>query len=214
LAARLALRLVRARRGVVPAAALGALLSVPAAALAFTALYAIGGAVAIPLPRLAGAMLAWHAVIGVGEALITAAVLGAVVATRPDLVHLTRHVRVREAADGPPVRVVAGPRTLAVASAVTLAVAGGLSLLASGHPDGLEYVGESAGFADAARDSALAASPLADYAVAGLAVPWLSGSLAGVVGVLVTVGLGLTVAALVVGVRTRRATDAAPQTTG
>ncbi|MCV2392983.1 energy-coupling factor ABC transporter permease [Actinotalea sp. M2MS4P-6] len=211
LVARLVLRwLPRRARSVVPAGAIGAFVSVPAAAMSFTVLYAIGGAVDIPLPRLAGAMLGWHLVIGVGEAAITAAVLSAVVATRPDLIYLARHLpaeaRAGEpaVAPGPTVKVRTGARPLAIGSVVTLVVAGGLSLFASADPDGLEYVGEAMGFGTAARDSAAATSPLADYALSGVADPWLSGSAAGVIGVLVTVALGLAAAALVVRLRGRR----------
>lgn len=174
--------------GVVPAAAIGAFVSVPAAAGVFTALYAVGGAVPIPLPRLAAAMIGWHVVIGVGEAAITAAVLAAVVATRPDLVHVVRDSDASGARAAAPARV--GRRTLGVAAGVTLLVAGGVSLLASSHPDGLEYVADSMGFGGAAGTSAAGGSPLADYAVRGLSGP-LSGSVAGVVGALVTVGVAL-----------------------
>ena len=68
------------------AAALGGFVSVPAAALAFVGLYAVGGAAPIPLGSLAATMGAWHVVIGLGEALITALVVGSLVSTRPDLV--------------------------------------------------------------------------------------------------------------------------------
>ncbi|GAA1766066.1 energy-coupling factor ABC transporter permease [Nostocoides vanveenii] len=69
------------------AAALGAALSVPVTALAFTALYAIGGTAPIPLRTLAIAMAGWHTLIGLGEAAITYLAVGSIVATRPDLVH-------------------------------------------------------------------------------------------------------------------------------
>jgi cobalt/nickel transport system permease protein len=76
------------RLGLVPvAAAVGALLSVPVAALAFTGLYAIGGEAPIPLDSLATAMVGWHSLIGLGEAGITFLVVSAVLAARPDLVH-------------------------------------------------------------------------------------------------------------------------------
>lgn len=76
------------RVGLVPAlAAVGALASVPAAALVFVALYAVGGTAPVPLDTLTTAMLGWHTLIGVGEALITGLVVGSVVAVRPDLVH-------------------------------------------------------------------------------------------------------------------------------
>ncbi len=74
------------------AAAGGAFVSVPVAALAFTALYAVGGAVAIPLGTLASAMVGWHALIGIGEAVITFLAVSSLVAARPDLVRGARDV--------------------------------------------------------------------------------------------------------------------------
>jgi cobalt/nickel transport system permease protein len=68
------------------AAAFGALVSVPAAALAFVGLYAVGGTADIPLDTLVAAMLGWHALIGIGEAVITFLAVGSIVAVRPDLV--------------------------------------------------------------------------------------------------------------------------------
>lgn len=199
--------LPRRPRSVVPAAAVGALVSVPTAALAFTALYAVGGAVPIPLGTLAGAMVGWHLVIGVGEAVITAAVLSAVIATRPDLVWAARHLAARQvllgadgaplpvspADDGAPTPAAPGRRTLATGALVALVVGGVVSLAASAHPDGLEFVAETLGFIDAAQDSAAATSPLADYGVAGLDGA-LSAGLAGVIGVLVTVAAGVGLA--------------------
>ncbi|MGY1630581.1 PDGLE domain-containing protein [Geodermatophilus sp. SYSU D01186] len=78
---------------------------------------------------------------------------------------------------------------------VTLLIAGVGSYYASSHPDGLEWSAEQEGFLDTARDSATADSPLADYAVAGVDDSRLSGGLAGVVGVAVTLVLagGVTV---------------------
>ena len=94
LVARALLAVLPRRPGsVVPAVAVGGLVSVPVAALVFVGLYAVGGAVPIPLGTLAATMLGWHTLIGIGEGVITAAVVGAVLATRPDLVHLARHLR-------------------------------------------------------------------------------------------------------------------------
>jgi cobalt/nickel transport system permease protein len=75
---------------VVPAAAAGAFLSVPVAALGFVGLYAVGGQAPIPLDRLATAMVGWHLLIGVGEAVITALAVSSIVAVRPDLVYGAR----------------------------------------------------------------------------------------------------------------------------
>ncbi|HTE66637.1 MAG TPA: energy-coupling factor ABC transporter permease [Candidatus Binatia bacterium] len=192
---------------VVPAATVGALLSVPVSALAFTGLYVAGGTVDIPLGRLAGAMVGWHLLIGIGEAVITGAVLSAVVASRPDLVYAARHLQAdlvlidehgRSSVVAPDRPVPARPagRSLGVGIAVTLLVAGVVGLFASAHPDGLEFVGESLGFGDAAKDSAAAGSPLADYGVNGVGNEKISGALAGIVGVLVTIAVGLLVAKL------------------
>ena len=75
---------------VAPAAAVGALLSVPVAALVFTGLFAIGGNAPVDIGAVATAMFGWHTVIGIGEAAVTGLVVGSVVATRPDLVHGAR----------------------------------------------------------------------------------------------------------------------------
>ncbi len=90
---RLAMLVLPRRLSSVPlAAAFGGLVSVPAAALAFTLLYAIGGTADIDLGTLLTAMLGWHAAIGIGEAIVTGLVVSAVVASRPDLVHGARTV--------------------------------------------------------------------------------------------------------------------------
>jgi cobalt/nickel transport system permease protein len=74
------------------AAAIGALVSVPAAATAFTILFEIGGVADIPVGMVLAAMVGWHGLIGVGEAVITGLVVSAVVATRPDLVFAARPI--------------------------------------------------------------------------------------------------------------------------
>ncbi len=79
---------------------------------------------------------------------------------------------------------------------LALLVAGVGSYYASSSPDGLEWSAEEEGFGHTAEDSAAADSPLADYAVSGVDDSRLSGGLAGVVGVAVTLALagGLTLA--------------------
>jgi cobalt/nickel transport system permease protein len=56
------------------------------ASLAFAVEYAVGGTGGASLATVASAMVGVHALIGVGEGIITALVVGAVLATRPDLV--------------------------------------------------------------------------------------------------------------------------------
>jgi cobalt/nickel transport system permease protein/cobalt/nickel transport protein len=72
-----------------------------------------------------------------------------------------------------------------VGVAVSLVVAGVLSAWASTHPDGLEHVAQSLGFADTATSSVTSGSPLAGYASPGVGSGWLSSGVAGVVGVVV-----------------------------
>ena len=53
----------------------------------------IGGQAPVSLDAVLTAMVGWHVLIGLGEALITTLVVGSVVATRPDLVYGARSLR-------------------------------------------------------------------------------------------------------------------------
>ncbi len=75
---------------VAPAAAIGAFVSVPVAAAVFSGLFTVGGTVPVDAGAVLTAMVGWHVVIGIGEAVITGLVVGSVVAVRPDLVHGAR----------------------------------------------------------------------------------------------------------------------------
>lgn len=77
---------------VAPAAVVGALVSVPVAAGAFTLLFAVGGTAPVDTGTMLAAMVSWHIVIGIGEALITGLVVGSIVAVRPDLVYGARRL--------------------------------------------------------------------------------------------------------------------------
>ncbi len=216
--------LPRRSGSVLPATFVGALVSVPAAALVFVLLYAVGGAVPIPFGTLAATMLGWHTLIGVGEAVITTAVVGAVLATRPDLVYLARHLRpdlVLVDADGNAVPAPEAPvsgqvpvnrpagRVLGGLAAASLVIAGVVSLYASSSPDGLEFVGGRLGFLDSAGDSATAGSPLADYGLTGVDASWATG-VAGVAGVVITGLLAFGLLSLLARSRGGSASDAAP----
>ncbi|MFC0600303.1 energy-coupling factor ABC transporter permease [Streptomyces palmae] len=78
------------RRGVGIASFVAALVSVPASAIAFTAIYAIGGTTDVATGKVFTAMVGVHLLIGIGEAVITALTVGAVLAVRPDLVYGAR----------------------------------------------------------------------------------------------------------------------------
>ncbi len=73
--------------------AIGGLASVAASAATFVVLYSLGGVAPIPFDTLLTAMLGVHALIAVGEAVVTVAAMSAVLATRPDIV--PQHLRPR-----------------------------------------------------------------------------------------------------------------------
>lgn len=154
-------------------AGLAALAGPPVASLAFAGLYATGAIGDPGLGEVTTSMLLVHLAIGVGEAGITLVTLAAVerVATRDGVAEAT------------PVWGAAAVSALA------------LSLLASSHPDGLERVAGDVGFAVTGDGSLLAGSPLADYAVRGVEGA-LSGSMAGLLGIMVTCAVGAGLIAL------------------
>ncbi|MGW7101187.1 energy-coupling factor ABC transporter permease [Streptomyces sp. NPDC054838] len=209
--------LPKTRRSVTAAAFTGALLSVPAAAVMFTLLYALGGTTDVPLGKVFTAMVGVHVLIGLGEAVITAATVGAVLAVRPDLVHgargLSTPLKLRvggELVDAPAAAAspVAGPRSTRpvwITGLVTaLVLAGFVSYYASASPDGLEKVAADKGIDRKVEEHAAAGSPLADYSVKDVTDTRLSGGLAGVIGVGATVVVGTGIFWTV---RRRRAED-------
>ncbi|AKN72463.1 MULTISPECIES: energy-coupling factor ABC transporter permease [Streptomyces] len=215
--------LPRKRRSVTVASFVAALVSVPAAAIAFTLLYAVGGTTDVSIGKVATAMVGVHVLIGIGEAVITALTVGAVIAVRPDLVYGARGLRQRlqlrvngDLVDAPapvttPVAARTSRRTLWVTGLVTsLVLAGFVSFYASANPDGLEKVAHDKGIDKKAKEHATADSPLADYGVKDIADARLSGGLAGVIGVGVTVVAG---SAVFWALRRRRSDDVSPVNT-
>ncbi|MFE6333720.1 energy-coupling factor ABC transporter permease [Streptomyces sp. NPDC057806] len=212
--------LPRTRRSVTVASFVAALVSVPASALAFTLMYAVGGTTDVSIGKVAGAMVGVHVLIGIGEAAITALTVGAVIAVRPDLVYGARDLRQRlqlrvngalvdvpasEQATPAPVAARASRRTLWISGlATSLVLAGVVSFYASADPDGLEKVAADNGIDRKAEEHAYADSPLADYGVQDVDDARLSGGLAGVIGVGVTVVAG---SAVFWAVRRRRANE-------
>ncbi|MEV4582697.1 energy-coupling factor ABC transporter permease [Nonomuraea jabiensis] len=189
------------RGRVTVAAFLAALVSVPASALAFTLLFWIGGTAPIEVGAVAAAMGGVHVLIGIGEAVITAVTVGAVLAVRPDLVYgargLAKPLVLRDAEGA--TTTVGGQEQPAAAPGrlkpfllggvgLTLVLAGVVSFFASSSPDGLEAVAENKGFLGQASDH-LVTWGLADYGeVGGIPV-----GVAGIIGV----GLVLLIAGAV-----------------
>ena len=85
--------LPKTRGSVVGAAFVAALVSVPVSAVVFTLVYAVGGTASVPIGTVLAAMVGVHVLIGIGEAVITAATVASVLAVRPDLVRAARAVR-------------------------------------------------------------------------------------------------------------------------
>jgi cobalt/nickel transport system permease protein len=168
----------RGRSSLLVAGALGAWLSVMLGALATAIELAVSGTspLGVALPAMAGV----HALIGVGEALITVGALGFIYAARPDLLDLGRKAPAKATANW-----VVGGLLIALAVAA-------FSPLASPDPDGLERVAEDSGFLD--RALAPAFNLLPDYTVPFVSNPVISGLLAVFVGTLVVFGLAWLVA--------------------
>lgn len=171
--------------GVALAAGVAAFASVVLSAAAFSLQWLFGASAAVPFDRVFAAMVGVHTLIGIGEGLITAGVVAAVLAVRPDLVR---------GADG--LDRSAGParlpraRFVLAAMLASLIVATVIAQFAVEEPDGLERVAEDVGFADVARDHALEGLPFADYATAGVANEALSLAIAGTAGTLLTLAVG------------------------
>ncbi|QIP86073.1 cobalt ABC transporter permease [Streptomyces sp. Tu 2975] len=213
--------LPRSRRSVTAASFVAALVSVPAAAAAFTLLYAIGGLTEVPIGSVLTAMVGVHVLIGIGEAVITMLTVGAVIAVRPDLVYgargLSAPLKLRvggrlvdaPAAAGPAPAATRSPRRLWLGGLVTsLVLAGFVSFYASADPDGLEKVAADKGIDRTVEEHAAADSPLADYGVKDVSDARLSGGLAGVIGVGATVAIGSGVFYVI---RRRRSEESEPE---
>lgn len=120
------------------------------------------------------AMLGVHAVIGIGEALITVAALSFIFRTRPDLL-------------GEGSASAEGGRGWIIAGVVVSLIVVLLSPLASANPDGLERVAIDMGFIDAGQAAPFEIIP--DYTVPFLGETPLSTILAGAIGALIVLGI-------------------------
>jgi cobalt/nickel transport system permease protein len=147
-------------------AGVAAWLSVMAAALATSLQLWLSGAARLDV--VIPAMLGVHALIGIGEALISVAALAFIFRTRPDLVEA-------------PATAHGGRGWVGVGLAVSLAVVL-LAPWASADPDGLERVAGDLGFFD--RGAAAAYQILPDYTVPFLGETSVSTIVAGLIGTL------------------------------
>ena len=175
-----------ARWGIFTGGFSAAWLSVFVASLAVALELAISGIspanIAIP------AMAAVHALIGIGEGLITVGALGFVYAARPDLL-------VAGTAK------TTGSRAIWIGGLSIALILAVLSPLASSNPDGLERVAEDQGFLAAAQAPQYNLIP--DYLVPGVSNEALATIVAGVIGALLVGAVAFMIA------RARRSRTAA-----
>lgn len=186
---RLSLRgLGSGRAAVTAATALGAGCSVVLSAMTFSLEWLFGASAPVAFDSVFVAMVGVHFLIGLGEGAISASIVGAVVASRPDLVAGAPDA----ALDAAPVRV--RTRTFLVAGLLSAAVIGAvLSQFAATAPDGLERVAASTGITEGRAEQALARGPFSDYATRGIDNQAVSLAIAGLTGVVLclTVGTGI-----------------------
>jgi len=178
----------RALRGLVPggqrvAAFIAAWLSVVVAAVLTTLELVASGAttMAVAMPLMVGL----HALIGVGEGLITVAALSYLLTTRPDLVAAEYGPQAAVGRRGADLRW--GLLGLLITLGVVL-----LSPFASAAPDGLERAAANLGFLNLARSAPYQLIP--GYTLPGVRDPALATILAGGVGVVVVFALSLGLA--------------------
>ncbi len=179
--------------GVVGATGLACGSSVVLASATFSIEWLFGASAPIPFDTVFAAMVGVHALIGIGEAVLSALVVGAVLATRPDLVRGARDLSIAQLASGPRV----SARAFAIgAMLVAVAFATVVSQFALDDPDGLERVATDQGFLSSARDHVFANAPFADYATRGIGNATASLAVAGLAGTVLAllVGYGLVTA--------------------
>jgi cobalt/nickel transport system permease protein len=166
-------RLGRSRTSLIIGGAVGAWLSVEIAALATAVELAASGTT--PLNIGLTAMLGVHALIGIGEAIISVGALLLIHSTRPDLLEMGETAPGQSSA-----RWIGAGLALAVIVAV-------FSFAASGSPDGLERVAEDQAFIDTALDPVYNIFP--DYTLPFIGNETISGILAVVLGTMIVFGL-------------------------
>ncbi len=142
----------------------------------------------VALSQVLGPMLLLHAIIGVGEALVTGLAVGYLATLRPDLIYQGQPLR----------RLQRAGQVIAVGLIVALTVAIILAPFASTLPDGLEATMARLSVEPQA-DEPLIPAPMPDYSLAVFQNAAIGGAIASAVGVLLTFAL-----ASILAVRARR----------
>jgi cobalt/nickel transport system permease protein len=190
--------------GVIGGTGLAAWASVVMAATAFSIEWLFGATAPVPFDTVFASMVGVHALIGIGEGIISAFAVGAVLSSRPDLVYGAQDLDRAQLSE----QKLARTRTFVIGGTlVALVFAAVLSQFAAPDADGLERVAEDTGFIDSATEHSLADSIFADYATSGISNETLSLAIAGIVGTLVTLAVAF---GIFYALRERRRGDPAP----
>lgn len=129
----------------------------------------------ISIPAMGGI----HMLIGIGEGLITIGALAFLFSTRKDLLPIDQAAP-------------KGGRAVWIGGLILAAILAVVSPLASVHPDGLEWVAEQRGFLDLAQEPLYKFIP--DYVFPGITNEALATIVAGIIGVVIVLGVALSVA--------------------
>jgi cobalt/nickel transport system permease protein len=178
--------------GVVVATGLASGASVVLASIAFSLEWLFGASAPVPFDTVFTAMVGVHVLIGIGEGVLSALVVSAVLATRPDLVVGAADLDTAAVAERPRL----GARAFALGGVlVAVFFAAVVSQFAADGPDGLERVAIDRGFEESGQDHAFPDSIFADYATNGIDNEAVSLAVAGIAGVVLTLVVGYGIVA-------------------
>ena len=171
-------------RGLITAVFFAAWLSTVLASVTCAGELALSGT--LPPGVVFPAMVGVHALIGIGEGLITSLVILAIARTRPDLLEAENVTQGRGT----------GLEFLAFGLVIALGLAIFVSPYACAWPDGLDHVAEKFGFAGHA--ATLIKTWIPDYKMPGISSTGIATALAGALGTLLMFGLACLVGRLLV----------------
>ena len=162
------------KTSIIAVSVVSGIITVVFSSIAFTLEYAIGGTISIPVSSVLVAMISTHFLIGIGEGIITALIVGLLVRVRPDLVYAYD----RNDSNTTNVSLYG----LFIVLILLLAL---ITPFASSSPDGLESVAENFGFQETDGVVLL----LEDYGINAINNNFISTVLSGLLGVIVIVAM-------------------------
>ena len=162
------------KTSIIAASVVSGIITVVFSSIAFTLEYAIGGTISIPVSSVLVAMISTHFLIGIGEGIITALIVGLLVRVRPDLVYAY------DRNDSNTTNVSLYGLFIVLILLLTL-----ITPFASSSPDGLESVAENFGFQETDGVVLL----LEDYGINAINNNFISTVLSGLLGVIVIVAI-------------------------